>query len=146
MRKFPKFRTLTGNKKSKKFFGEHTFPTRFFRSVLTPRIMSNSWTRKKKIVIFAKRNFSFLLFFPPFFNSTQSEFGHYKNEFKHCTPSIMVSLASSTPTVPILIPKWGQNTTTWGQELHILQYFHFHPSFLALYLHFFSIMYCTWIF
>ena len=33
------FRTLSGNKKLKKIFGEHTFPTPTFRSVMTPRTM-----------------------------------------------------------------------------------------------------------
>ena len=34
MRKFPKFRTLTGDKKLKKFFGEPTNPIPFFQPVL----------------------------------------------------------------------------------------------------------------
>ena len=94
------------------------------------------------------RNFSFFAFFTRFSNSTQSEFGRYKNEFEHCTPLIMVSLAlaSSTLTVPILIPKWGQNTSKERQDLHIPKYLHFHPSFLALFLHFFRIWCCKWIF
>ena len=68
--KFPKLRTLTGVENSKNFFGEHNFPTRFFHFVLTPRAMANSWIRKNKIFFFAKRNFSFLVLFFPFLNST----------------------------------------------------------------------------
>ena len=64
-------------------------------------------------------------------NSMQSEFACYKNEFKHFLPPIMISLAPTTPTVPTLIPKWGQNTTKERQDLHIPQYFFFYPSFLV---------------
>ena len=74
MTKFPKLRTLTGVEKSKKNFGEHTFPTQFFRSVLTARTFLQNAI------------FNFLNFFHFFLNSTQSEFGCYKNE-KHCTLS-----------------------------------------------------------
>ena len=78
----------------------------------------------------------FFIFSPLFslrFISTQSDFGANKRAFKHCTPPIMVSLASSTPIVPILIPKWGQKTTKERQDLHIPKYHHFYPSFLALF-------------
>ena len=146
MTKFQKLRTLTGSQNSKHFFGEHTFSTRFFRSILTPRTMSNSWTRENKKVFLQNAVFHFLLFFSPFSNSTQSEFGCYIREFMHCTPPIMVSLAYSTLTVPILISKWGQNTTTCRQDLHIPQNSNFHPLFLALFLHFFSITCCKCIF
>ena len=62
--KFQKLRTLTGAEKSTKFFAVHTFPTRFFRSVLTPRTMSNSWTCKHKKVFFLQNAiFHFLPFF-----------------------------------------------------------------------------------
>ena len=59
----------------------------------------------------------------------KSEFRCYKNEFEHCTPPIMVSLASSTLSVPILVPKWGQNTTKERQDLHIPKYPIFTPHF-----------------
>ena len=62
--------------------------------------------------------------------------------FKHCTPPRMVLLASSTAPGYILIPIWRQKTTTWVQELHIPKYHHCHPSFLALFLHFFRISRC----
>ena len=103
-------------------------------------------TQKKKKLFLQNAIFHFLLFFSPFLSSTQSEFGRYKREFKRCTPPIMVWLASSTPIVPILIPKWGQNMTMERQNLHIPQYSHLHPSFLALFLHFLSITCCTWTF
>ena len=135
-----------GSQNSKHFFGEHTFPTRFFRSVLTPRTISNLWTRNNKNVFSQNPIFYILFFLLPFLNSTQFEFGRLQNEFKCCTPLIMVSLASSTLTVPILILKWGQNMTKEWQNLHISKYLHFHPLFLAIFLHFFSITCCTWIF
>ena len=43
--KRPKLRTLIGDKKSKIFFGEHTYAIPFFQPVLTPRTIFNSWTR-----------------------------------------------------------------------------------------------------
>ena len=87
-------------------FGKHTFPTRFFWSVLTSRTMPNSWTRKNKIVFFFEIFSFFASFYTFFFSSTQSQFGCYKRELKHCTPPIMVSLSTSTPTVTILIREW----------------------------------------
>ena len=42
MRKFPKLRTLTGDKKLKKIFDEHTYPIPFLQPILTPRTISNS--------------------------------------------------------------------------------------------------------
>ena len=95
MTKFPKLRTLTGNKKSKKLLGQHNYPKQFSQPISTPRTVSNSWTRKKRKFFFAKQNFSF---FALFLNSMQ---------FKHFTPSIMVSLSFSTLTIPILIRNWG---------------------------------------
>ena len=88
-------------------------------------------------------------FFHPFslrFIWKQCDFVANKRAFKHCTPPIMVSLASYTDPGPILIPKWVQKTTKERQDLHIPKYHHFHPSFLALLLHFFSITCCKWIF
>ena len=114
--------------------------------LMNPRTMFKLWTCKNKKIFLAKCNFSFFALFLPFLNSTQSEFGRYKIEFKHCTPPIMVSLASSTLTVPILIPEWDQNTPKERQDLHIHKYPPFHPLFLALFLHFFSITCCKWIF
>ena len=123
-------------------FGEHTYPIRFFQPALTLRNNPNSWTRLNKKVFFAKRNFSFFALFCPFLNSTQSEFGGYENEFKHCTPSIVVSLAFPILTVPILIRLWRQNTTKEKRDLHIPKYPYFYPSLFALFLHFFSITCC----
>ena len=100
-RKFPKLRTLTSNKKPTIFLGEYIFPKRFFQFVLTPEPFPTRKHAKIKKYFLQNAIFHFLLFFPPFFNSTQSGFGCYKNEFKHCTPPIMVWLASSTPTVSI---------------------------------------------
>ena len=81
MTKFPKLRTLTGDKKSKQFFGEHIFTTPFFGSVLTLKTMSNTWTRKNvKVFFLPYAIFYFLLFFVQILNSTQSEFGCYKRE------------------------------------------------------------------
>ena len=54
--------------------------------------------------------------FSPFF---PFDFGANKRVFKHCTPHIMVSLASFTTSGPILIRIWRQSTTKERQELHI---------------------------
>ena len=81
MTKFPKLRTLTGDEKSKKFFGEPTFTTPFYRSALTLKTISNTSTRKNVNVFFLPYAiFHFLPFFVQFLNSTQSEFGCYKRE------------------------------------------------------------------
>ena len=117
------YRTLTGNKKSKKFFGEHT-------EIFSIRINPQNYFQlvnmvKNKRVFFAKRNFSF---FALFSNSTQSEFGCDKNESKHYTPPIMVLLGFFAPTVPILIPKLGQNTTKERQDLLFLNISVFTPQ------------------
>ena len=143
MTKFPKLRTLTGDEKSQIFFGEHTFPIRFF----PPELCPTRENAKIEKFFFAKRNFSFFaLFFCLFLNSTQPEFWCYKREFMNCKHPIMVSLAFFIPTIPILIRKWGQNTSEGRQDQHIPKFPHFHPSFLALFLHFFSVMCCKWIF
>ena len=55
---FPKFKI---------FFWRAHLPHTVFRFILTPRTMSNSWTRKNKKVYFAKRNFLFFALFSPFF-------------------------------------------------------------------------------
>ena len=117
MTKFPKLRTLPGDENSKNFFGKRTFPTRFFDPYWPSELCPTREHAKIKKFFLQNAIFHFLLFFPPFFNSTQSEFGRYKREFKHCTPSIKVSLASSISTVPILIPKWGQNTIKNSQDV-----------------------------
>ena len=77
----------------------------------------------------------------PFFHLTQSEFESYKNEFQHCTPLIIVSLASFSPTVPILKPTLSWNTIKYRQDLHIPKYFHLNSLFLALFLHCFSVLF-----
>ena len=84
MKKFPKWHTLTSDKKSINFFGEHTYPIAFFQPVLTPRTISNSL---KKKLSFAKLDFSSFALFSIFLNSTQSEFSCYKREFI-CTATI----------------------------------------------------------
>ena len=137
MRKFPKFRTI--------FLTSTPSPHDFSDPYWPPEQCPTREYAKIKKCFLQNAIFHFLLFFSPFLNSTQSEFGRYKDEFKHCTPPVMVSLASSTLSVPILIPKWGQNTTKERQDMHIPKYLHFHPSFLALFLHFFSIACCKWI-
>ena len=106
-------------KVKKKFWLEHLPHTIFLIRIAPRTIISNSWTCENKIVL---------------------------NQFKHCRPAIKVSLASSTLTVPILIPKWGQKMTKERQGLLIRKYAHFYHSFLALFLHFFGISRCKWIF
>ena len=146
MTKFPKLRTLTGAQKSKKFFGEHTFPTRFFDPYWPPELCPTRENAKIKKFFFSKRNFFIYCSFFPFSNSTRAVWiWALQKNIAHVSP-IMVSLASSTLTVPILIPKWGQNTTKYSQELHISQYSHIYNSFLALFLHFSSIVCFKWIF
>ena len=86
-----------------------------------------------KNIYFFWRVFSFFNPFSLRFISKQFDFGANKRAFKHCTLPIMVSLASSTPIVPILILKWGQKTTKERQDLHIPKYHHLHRSFLALF-------------
>ena len=142
MTKFPKLRTLTGDENSKNFFSEHNFLMRFFRFILT---LTREHAKMNKF--FSKMQFFILCtFFPQFLNSTQSEFGRYKKEFKHCKPSIIILLASFTLTVPILIRNWGQSTCKEKQDLHIPKYLHFHHPFSALFLNFFSNTCCKWIF
>ena len=97
-----------------------------------------------KYIFFLRVFFHFFTLFSLRFISTQSDFGANKRALRHCKPPIMVSLASSLPTVPILIFKWGQKTTKESQDLHIPKYYYFHPSFLALFLNFFSITCCKW--
>ena len=96
------------------------------------------WRKKfcfhfEKYIFFLRVFFHFFTLFSLRFISTQSDFGANKRAFKHCTPLIMVSLASSPAPGPILIPKWGQKTTNERQNLHIPKYHHFRPSFLAMY-------------
>ena len=74
------------------------------------------------IYIFLREIFHLFTFFPLRFISTQSDFGANKRACKHCTPLIMVSLASSTATGPILVRTLCQNTIMWGQKLHNTKY------------------------
>ena len=96
----------------------------------------------KKYIFFLRALFHFFTFFSLRFISTQSDFGANKRALKHCTPPIIVSLASSTAPGPILIPKWVQKTNKERQDLHIPKYSNNYPWFFALFLHFFGISRC----
>ena len=100
----------------------------------------------EKYIFFYEHFFHFFTLFSLRFIWTQSVFGANKKAFKHCTPPIMVLLASFTAPGSILIRIWRQNMFIWGQELRIPKYSHFYHSFLTLFLHFFSITCCKWIF
>ena len=63
--------------------------------------------------------FHFFTLFSLRFILSQSDFGANKRAFKHCKPPIIVSLGSSTFTVPSLIRNiWRQNKTKERQDLH----------------------------
>ena len=104
-------------KVKKKNVGEHTFPIRFFQSVYwPPKLFPTHEHAKIKNYFLQNAIFYFLPFFSLCLKSTQSEFGCYKNALNHCTLPTMVSLASFTSIVLIMIPKWGQNTTKFSQD------------------------------
>ena len=124
----------------------HTLKTNCIRFLILFYIIKKFCVHFEEYIFFLRVFFLFVTLFPLQFISTQSDFGANKRAFKQCTPPTMVSLASSIPIVPILIPKWGQKTSKKIQELHIPKYYHFHPSFLALFWHFFSISRCKCIF
>ena len=73
---------------------------------------------------------------------TQSDLAANKRAFKHCTPSMMVSLASSTPVVSILIPKWVQKTTKERQKLHIPKY-HYFWRYFCIFSEFLTVLTCS---
>ena len=110
-RNFQNCSPLLVPKSKKKFLASTPSPHDFFDLYWPPELCPTRENAKIKS-FFAKRNFSFFALFSPFSNSTQSEFGRYKNEFKHCPPLTMVSLASAILTVPILVPNLSE-VRTW---------------------------------
>ena len=95
---------------------------------------------QKKSFFLQTRFFNFCSFFTFFWTRCSLNLGATKGSLSKS--SIMVSLAFSTTTVPILIRKWGQNMTTWGQEMHIPKYLHFRSYFFSPTIESFSIINC----
>ena len=136
MKKSEKSMLFVGSKKNHFYIEGHTLKTNCIWFFILFYWRKKFCVHFEKYIFFLRVFFHFFTLFSLRFISTQSDFGANKRAFKHCTPPIMVSLASYTAPGPILIPKWVQKTTKEKQDLHIPKYHHLHPSFLALFLHF----------